>query len=203
MKKLIILFVLSSVSVKVICQSVYDDQTEFIFKGNICFPKIVVLKDEEQIKYTLLDKSNKIIKNENIPFSNLPLGRYLKFYNSIGFLSGSNGNYLYDFISKKRFPYDGEYDRYNEEIQLGKYNPLLKTNNLLLIIDDKLSVYRTIQLNIKPNSKEYWLLTSEGSDVMSGKIRLLKCIKQGRSTSENTYNEYIYDATTNKLNFKR
>ena len=205
MKKFIILFFTISIFSNSFCQSVYDDQTTHIFKGNRYLPKIEVIQNKEQIKYTLFDKTNKIVKSENINFVNLPLERYLCFYNSIGFISDINGYYFYDFITNKRLSFnykDVQYDRYNEGIQLGKFNPILKANNLLVIIDEQLSVYRTIQLRVKPNSKEYWILMNEETDVITGKIRLLKCVKLGRFTSENKYDEYIYDVSFNKLKLK-
>ena len=71
--------------------------------------------------------------------------------------------------------------------------------NILKIIDENLNLFESLTLNIKPNSKEFWVLMLEGTDVMNGKVALLKCVKQNQDNSKNVYHTYEYDALKNTI----
>ena len=49
-----------------------------------------VVSEKDRITLTLFDSANNIAIRQNILFENLPLGRYLSFYNSIGLLNDGN-----------------------------------------------------------------------------------------------------------------
>ena len=156
-----------------------------------------MVSENDRITLTLYKSDNNIAIRQNILFENLPLGRYLSFYNSIGLLNDGNDNlFLFDFIENKKYSYDGQYNRYNEGIAVGKYNPILK-KNVLNIIDEKLNLIKSFTLDVKPNSKEFWVLVTEGTDVMKGKVVLLKCVKQDVDNSKNIYYTYEYDTLKN------
>jgi len=180
-------------------QSVFGEKLDYKFAGSNYSPAVKVFTDKDRVTLTLYDNDNKIAIRQNILFENLPLGRYLSFYNSIGLLNDGNDNlFLFDFIEIKKYPYDGQYNRYNEGIAVGKFNPILK-KNVLNIIDEKLNLFKSLTLDIKPNSKEYWILVLEGTDVIKGKVSLLKCVKQDADNSKNIYHSYEYDVLTNTI----
>jgi len=180
-------------------QSVFGEKLDYKFSGSNYSPAVKVFTDKDRVSLTLYDNDNKIAIRQNILFENLPLGRYLSFYNSIGLLNDGNDNlFLFDFIEIKKYPYDGQYNRYNEGIAVGKYNPILK-KNVLKIIDENLNLIKSLTLDIKPNSKEYWILVLEGTDVIKGKVSLLKCVKQDADNSKNIYHSYEYDVLTNTI----
>ena len=180
-------------------QSVFGEKLDYKFAGSNYSPAAKVFTDKDRVTLTLYDNDNKIAIRQNVLFENLPLGRYLSFYNSIGLLNDGNDNlFLFDFIENKKFSYDGQYNRYNEGIAVGKYNPILK-KNVLKIIDENLNLIKSLTLDIKPNSKEYWILVLEGTDVINGKVALMKCVKQDRDNSKNIYHTYEYDALKNTI----
>jgi hypothetical protein len=180
-------------------QSVFGEKLDYKFAGSNYSPAVKVFTDKDRVTLTLYDNDNKIAIRQNILFENLPLGRYLSFYNSIGLLNDGNDNlFLFDFIEIKKYPYDGQYNRYNEGIAVGKYNPILK-KNVLKIIDENLNLIKSLTLDIKPNSKEYWVLVLEGTDVIKGKVSLLKCVKQEVDNSKNIYHSYEYDVLENSI----
>ena len=180
-------------------QSVFGEKLDYKFSGSNYSPAVKVFTDKDRVTLTLYDNDNKIAIRQNILFENLPLGRYLSFYNSIGLLNDGNDNlFLFDFIEIKKYPYDGQYNRYNEGIAVGKYNPILK-KNVLKIIDENLNLIKSLTLDIKPNSKEYWVLVLEGTDVIKGKVSLLKCVKQEVDNSKNIYHSYEYDVLENSI----
>ncbi len=199
MQRGIITLVTIILSLNTYSQSVFDDETFYKFEGINYLPEVKVNKGNESILYTLYDKTNRIVVSESFSYTSLPLERYLSFYNSIGLLSNEKGDfYLYDFITKKKLPYSGEYNKYNEGIGLGKYNPILQ-KNILRIIDENLNQLRKIVLEVTPNSKQYWILLAEGTDVMTGKVILLKGVKLGATSAEYIYYTYEYDVLTNKI----
>ncbi|NDE10627.1 MAG: hypothetical protein EBZ95_08690 [Chitinophagia bacterium] len=180
-------------------QSVFGEKLDYKFAGSNYSPAVKVFTDKDRVTLTLYDNDNKIAIRQNILFENLPLGRYLSFYNSIGLLNDGNDNlFLFDFIEIKKYPYDGQYNRYNEGIAVGKFNPILK-KNVLKIIDENLNLIKSLTLDIKPNSKEYWVLVLEGTDVIKGKVSLLKCVKQEVDNSKNIYHSYEYDVLENSI----
>jgi hypothetical protein len=180
-------------------QSVFGEKLDYKFAGSNYSPAVKVFTDKDRVTLTLYDNDNKIAIRQNILFENLPLGRYLSFYNSIGLLNDGNDNlFLFDFIENKKYPYDGQYNRYNEGIAVGKFNPILK-KNVLKIIDENLNLIKSLTLDIKPNSKEYWVLVLEGTDVIKGKVSLLKCVKQEVDNSKNIYHSYEYDVLENSI----
>jgi hypothetical protein len=71
--------------------------------------------------------------------------------------------------------------------------------NVLKIIDENLNLIKSLTLDIKPNSKEYWVLVLEGTDVIKGKVSLLKCVKQEVDNSKNIYHSYEYDVLENSI----
>jgi len=179
--------------------SVFGEKLDYKFAGSNYSPAVKVFTDKDRVTLTLYDNDNKIAIRQNILFENLPLGRYLSFYNSIGLLNDGNDNlFLFDFIEIKKYPYDGQYNRYNEGIAVGKFNPILK-KNVLKIIDENLNLIKSLTLDIKPNSKEYWVLVLEGTDVIKGKVSLLKCVKQEVDNSKNIYHSYEYDVLENSI----
>jgi hypothetical protein len=180
-------------------QSVFGEKLDYKFSGNHYSPAAKVVSEKDRITLTLFDSANNIAIRQNILFENLPLGRYLSFYNSIGLLNDGNDNlFFFDFIENKKYSYDGQYNRYNEGIAVGKYNPILK-KNVLKIIDENLNLFESLTLDIKPNSKEFWVLMLEGTDIMKGKVALLKCVKQNQDNSKNVYHTYEYDALKNTI----
>jgi len=180
-------------------QSVFGEKLDYKFAGSNYSTAVKVFTDKDRVTLTLYDNDNKIAIRQNILFENLPLGRYLSFYNSIGLLNDGNDNlFLFDFIEIKKYPYDGQYNRYNEGIAVGKFNPILK-KNVLKIIDENLNLIKSLTLDIKPNSKEYWVLVLEGTDVIKGKVSLLKCVKQEVDNSKNIYHSYEYDVLENSI----
>jgi len=180
-------------------QSVFGEKLDYKFAGSNYSPAVKVFTDKDRVTLTLYDNDNKIAIRQNILFENLTLGRYLSFYNSIGLLNDGNDNlFLFDFIEIKKYPYDGQYNRYNEGIAVGKFNPILK-KNVLKIIDENLNLIKSLTLDIKPNSKEYWVLVLEGTDVIKGKVSLLKCVKQEVDNSKNIYHSYEYDVLENSI----
>lgn len=180
-------------------QSVFGEKLDYSFAGNHYSPVVKVFPEKNRITLTLFGNENKIIIRQNTLFENLPLGRYLSFFNSIGLLNDTNDNlFLFDFIENKKYPYDGQYNRYNEGIAVGKFNPILK-KNVLKIIDENLNLIKSLTLDIKPNSKEYWVLVLEGTDVIKGKVSLLKCVKQEVDNSKNIYHSYEYDVLENSI----
>lgn len=180
-------------------QSVFDDTLNHQMMGISYFPNISVDKNKEVIQFELLNQSRQVVSTKKIAFEELPLGRYLSFYNSIGLLENANNQlYFIDFINNNRLLYDGQYNRYNEGIKLGKFNPVLK-KNVLKIIDENLKLIKTIKLKVVPKSEQFWVLESIGSDAITGKFSLLKCIKIGTNNSESTFKRYSYDVETGIL----
>jgi hypothetical protein len=178
-------------------QSVFGEKLDYKFAGDNYSPAVRVVSENDRITLTLYKSDNNIAIRQNILFENLPLGRYLSFYNSIGLLNDGNDNlFLFDFIENKKYSYDGQYNRFNEGIAVGKYNPILK-KNVLNIIDEKLNLIKSFTLDVKPNGKEFWVLVNEGTDVMKGKVVLLKCVKQDVDNSKNIYYTYEYDTLKN------
>ncbi len=181
-------------------QTVYDEKSIIKFPGKNYFPEVRIDRDNEELFLTIKDKSSKTILTQKMYFSQLPMEQYLSFYNSIGLLNDKNGNLFFcDFLTQKNVPYSGEYDRYNEGLGLGNFNPVLK-NNTLRILDENLVQKVTTVLKVTPNSKQYWTLLAEGTDVFKGKIRLSKFIRVGGSNAENVYELYEFDVISNKLN---
>ena len=186
-------------SSEIFSQSVFGEKLDYKFSGSHYSPAVKVVSEKDRITLTLFDSANNIAIRQNILFENLPLGRYLSFYNSIGLLNDGNDNlFLFDFIENKKYSYDGQYNRYNEGIAVGRYNPILK-KNVLKTIDENLNLIKSFTLDIKPNSKEFWVLMLEGTDVMKGKVALLKCVKQNQDNSKNVYHTYEYDALENTI----
>ena len=184
-------------------QSVYDDTLNYQMLGVSYFPNIRVDKNKEAIQYKLFNHSGQVVYTKNIAFEELPLARYLSFYNSIGLLQDSNNHlYFIDFISNKRLLYDGQYNRYNEGIKLGKFNPILK-KNVLKIIDENLKLIKTIKLKVAPKSEQFWVLESIGSDAIAGKFSLLKYIKIGLNNSESTFKYYSFDVKRGILSLNK
>jgi hypothetical protein len=184
-------------------QSVYDDTLNHKMLGVSYFPNIRVDKNKEAIQYKLFNHSGQVVYTKNIAFEELPLARYLSFYNSIGLLQDSNNHlYFIDFISNKRLLYDGQYNRYNEGIKLGKFNPILK-KNVLKIIDENLKLIKTIKLKVAPKSEQFWVLESIGSDAIAGKFSLLKYIKIGLNNSESTFKYYSFDVKRGILSLNK
>ena len=199
MKTILILLLSFIYTSELFSQSVFGEKLDYKFSGSNYSPAVKVFTDKDRVNLTLYDLDNKIVIRQNILFENLPLGRYLSFYNSIGLLNDSNDNlFLFDFIENKKYSYDGQYNRYNEGMAVGKFNPILK-KNVLKIIDENLNLTKTLNLEIKPNSKEYWILVLEGTDVMNGKVALLKCVKQDPDNSKNIYHTYEYDVLKNNI----
>ena len=93
-------------------QSVFGEKLDYKFAGSNYSPAVKVFTDKDRVTLTLYDNDNKIAIRQNILFENLPLGRYLSFYNSIGLLNDGNDNlFLFDFIEIKKYPYDCQYNR--------------------------------------------------------------------------------------------
>ncbi len=199
MKGILTLILSLIFSSEIFTQSVFGEKLDYKFAGSHYSPAAKVVSEKDRITFTLFDSANNIAIRQNILFENLPLGRYLSFYNSIGLLNDGNDNlFLFNFIENKKYSYDGQYNRYNEGIAVGKYNPILK-KNVLKIIDENLNLFESLTLNIKPNSKEFWILMLEGTDVIKGKVALLKCVKQNQDNSKNVYHTYEYDALKNTI----
>jgi len=184
-------------------QSVFDDTLNHQMIGVSYFPNISVDKNKEAIQFELLNRSRQVVYTKNIAFEELPLARYLSFYNSIALLQNANDQlYFIDFITNNRLLYDGQYNRYNEGIKLGKYNPILK-NNILKIVDENLKLIKTIKLKVLPKSGEFWIIESDGSDVLKGKFQLLKCLKIALNNSESTFEHYCLDVEAGILTLNR
>ncbi len=199
MKAILTLLLSLIFSSEIFSQNVFGEKLNYKFSGSHYSPAVKVVSEKDRITLTLFDSANNIAIRQNILFENLPLGRYLSFHNSIGLLNDGNDNlFLFDFIENKKYSYDGQYNRYNEGIAVGKYNPILK-KNVLKIIDENLNLIKSFTLDIKPNSKEFWVLMLEGTDVMKGKVALLKCVKQNQDNSKNVYHTYEYDALENTI----
>jgi hypothetical protein len=199
MKQLTILLFCLAFSVFSKSQSVYDDTLNHQMEGVSYFPTMRVDNNKEAIEFKLLNRSGQVVYTNNIAFASLPLDRYLSFYNSIGLLQNKkNQLYFIDFINNNKLLYNGQYNRYNEGIKLGKFNPVLK-NNVLNIIDENLKLVKTIKLKVVPKSGQFWIIESVGSDVITGKIQLLKCVKIGTNNSESTFKRYSYDVETGIL----
>jgi hypothetical protein len=199
MKAILTLLLSLIFSSELFSQSVFGEKIDYKFAGSNYSPAVKVFTDKDRVTLTLYDNDNKIAIRQNILFENLPLGRYLSFYNCIGLLNDGNDNlFLFDFIENKKYSYDGQYNRYNEGMAVGRYNPILK-KNVLRIIDENLNLFKSLTLDIKPNSKEYWVLVLEGTDVFNGKVALLKCVKQEVDNSKNIYHSYEYDVLKNSI----
>jgi hypothetical protein len=176
---------------KAYTETVFSENKTFNFSGSTFRVQVQIDDKYEIINCKVLDKDNRVVKSGKYPFTALPLGRYITFYNTIGLFSDELDNlYFQDILTNKKTAYEGSYDRYNEGIPLGKYNPVLK-DGILQIFDEKLNVVKRITLPVTPGRGEYWILTSD-SDVMIGRVDLLKCIRQGRSNAENVYVKYQY-----------
>lgn len=199
MKQLTILLFSLAFSLIAKSQSVYDDTLDHQMLGVSYFPNMRVDKDKEIIQLKLLNRSGQVVYTKNIAFEALPLERYLSFYNSIGLLQNKkNQLYFIDFINNNKLLYNGQYNRYNEGIKLGKFNPILK-NNVLSIIDENLKLIKSIKLKVAPKSGQFWIIESVGSDMITGKIQLLKCVKIGTNNSESAFKRYSYDVETGIL----
>jgi hypothetical protein len=199
MKAILTLLLSLIFSSEISSQSVFGEKLDYKFAGSHYSPAAKVVSEKDRITLTLFDSANNVAIRQNILFENLPLGRYLSFYNSIGLLNDGNDNlFLFDFIENKKYSYNGQYNRYNEGIAVGRYNPILK-KNVLKIIDENLNLIKSLTLDIKPNSKEYWVLVLEGTDVFNGKVALLKCVKQDVDNSKNIYHSFEYDVLKNKI----
>jgi hypothetical protein len=199
MKQLTILLFSLAFSLIAKSQSVYDDTLDHQMLGVSYFPNMRVDKDKEIIQLKLLNRSGQVVYTKNIAFEALPLERYLSFYNSIGLLQNADNQlYFYDFINNNKLLYNGQYNRYNEGIKLGKFNPVLK-NNVLSIIDENLKLIKSIKLKVAPKSGQFWIIESIGSDVITGKFQLLKCVKIGTNNSESMFKRYSYDVETGIL----
>jgi len=199
MKAILTLLLSLIFSSEISSQSVFGEKLDYKFAGSHYSPAAKVVSEKDRITLTLFDSANNVAIRQNILFENLPLGRYLSFYNSIGLLNDGNDNlFLFDFIENKKYSYNGQYNRYNEGMAVGRYNPILK-KNVLRIIDENLNLFKSLTLDIKPNSKEYWVLVLEGTDVFNGKVALLKCVKQEVDNSKNIYHSYEYDVLKNSI----
>lgn len=199
MKAILTLLLSLIFSSEIFSQSVFGEKLDYKFAGSHYSPAAKVVSEKDRITLTLFDSANNIAIRQNILFENLPLGRYLSFYNSIGLLNdGSDNLFLFDLIENKKYTYDGQYNRYNEGMAVGRYNPILK-KNFLKIIDENLNLINSLSLYIKPKSNEYWILVLEGTDVINGKVSLLKCVKQDADNSKNIYHSYEYDVLTNTI----
>lgn len=183
-------------------QSVYDNKKTILINGSNYQTEIIVNNQKEEVKHMIKNKENKIMSTRIIKFKELPSNRYLSFYNGIGLLSdefGVNNLYFYDFIRNKIRIYYGVYNKYNEGLQIGKYNPVLK-DNVLHVIDDNLNEIVSFDLEKVSYQRNYgWNIMSEGTDVMSGKIILSLKVKEGKTNSEDIYYMYEYNVKENKI----
>ncbi len=199
MKKIVSMLLVLVFSLNTYSQSIFDEKDFFIFGGINYIPEVKVDKEKRIIKYTLRDIRKKIVVSQTISFEQLVDEKYLLFYNSIGFLSNENEMYFYDFINKRKYSFRGEYNKYNEGLEIGKFNPIL-VGNVLYIIDENIKEIRKKTLKVIPNSKQYWMiLGGKGTDLIAGKIILYKCVKKGNSFLENKADIYEYNVSTNQI----
>jgi hypothetical protein len=198
MKSIFLFFFIILTSYHSFSQSVFDDEINFKFSGTNYLAEVKVDKEKHNINYVLRDRNGKILVSEILSFDILPLQRYISFYNSIGLLEDDSDMYFYDFLKKKKL-LRGSTDKYSEGIGLGKYNPILN-KNILKIVDENLIQIRMVELEVIPNSDQSWILLNEGTDLVNGKIKLLKKVKQGeRSNVESVYHNYEFDVLKNEL----
>ena len=152
MKAILTLLLSLIFSSEIFSQNVFGEKLDYKFSGSHYSPAVKVVSEKDRITLTLFDSANNIAIRQNILFENLPLGRYLSFHNSIGILNDGNDKlFLFDFIENKKYSYDGQYNRYNEGIAVGKYNPILKKNDLK-IIDENLNLIKSLTLIYLINS---------------------------------------------------
>lgn len=157
MRNLIILTITILISNNSICQNVYETKKIFYFEGIDYKTKVEVKNSNSEIEITIHEKSKNQKKDTKIiKFDELFFERKIKLYNSLILLQDEKGVYYYDLISSNKY-YSNIGNRYNEDINVGKYNPILE-NNILIIINHKLEIIDVVDINKYIRPGESWTL---------------------------------------------
>jgi hypothetical protein len=171
-------------------------EKSFQFQGVEFKPQILVNNSKNSIYLTILDKSNKVVYKNEIPFSLLPNSNSISFYNSIGLLQSDKGLYLKDFLTNKEVALNR--DRYNEEMPIGKFNADLSDLNFL-VYDRFLNISKSYNLKYRTGEGQYWSIIYEKNDFLNNKIKLLLNfpLEDGQANYERKSETYSYSLNTN------
>lgn len=171
--------------------AIYSDSTSFIIKGEVLDNDCYFDYQNEKIIINTYDKKNTQISKKEFKFSQLPEG-YLYLYDNIILLNNDNYYYFQDLTSQKKSKYyNAVFNKYNDGILIGDYNPLLLRDNTLVVINKNLKEIFSKKLNNK------WLLSSD-SNTKTGFILLYKI----DLTKKKHYFPYILNAKTGVIKAK-
>ncbi len=171
-------------------QNVNDNKKLYFFDGVELKTKVEVNNLKSQIEVTIYDKiKNQKIDTKVIQFEELFFENKIKIFNSIILLQDERGVHYYDLLNQNKY-YTKIGNRYNEDLEVGKYNPILE-NNILVVINYKLEVVDILNIKNFLKQGESWTLYSN-TDVNNGKISLLKIVPN-KTNGRFDYLEFIYD----------
>ena len=183
------------------CQNVYDKEKIFKFDGIEYKTKVLVNDSNSEIKIITYSKKNNDSINTNIfKFDVLFFENKIKIYNTIIFLQDGQGIYYYNFLNEKKY-YTKIGNKYDEDLKIGIYNPILE-NNILKILNYKLDMIDIIDISKYLKYGEHWNLSSN-SDVIKGKIELIKFVPSKESNGRNKYVYYLYDVKSKIITIKK
>jgi hypothetical protein len=200
MKKSIIFITILFTQISSNCQNVYDKEKIFKFDGIEFKTKVLVNDSNSEIKVITYSKKNSdSIKTNIFKFDDLFFQNKIRIFNNIIFLQDGQGIYYYNFLDEKKY-YTQIGNRYNEDLRIGIYNPILE-KNILKILNYKLDVIDIIDINKYLKYGESWDLSSN-SDVKNGKIELIKFVPSKEGYGKYKYVGYIYDVKSKKITIK-
>jgi len=144
----------------------------------------------------IVDKTNKTVYSELIPFENLPNSNSISFFNSIGLLQNSKGLFIKDFISKKEVYLTR--DRYNEEMAIGKYNPDLSGTDFI-VYDRFLNPIKSISLKSYTEDGKFWSMLYDQVKFQNNKIGLVLNypLLDGQANYQRKTDVFNYDMLNN------
>jgi hypothetical protein len=196
MKKYVVIFTILFTQTRSNCQNVYDKEKIFKFDGIEFNTKVLVIDSNSTIKVTIYSKNNNdSIHTSIFKFDDLFLQSRIKLFNSIILLIDKQSHYYYDILTQKRY-YTEIGNRYDENLGIGIYNPILE-NNILKILNYKLEIIDIIDIKKYLKYGENWNLWHD-SDLKNGKIELLKFTPYGKPGK---YKKvfYLYNIKTKKI----
>lgn len=171
--------------------NIYSDSTSFIIKGEILDNNCSFDYQNEKVIINTYDKKNIQVSKKEFKFSQLN-EVHLYLYDNIILLKNDNYYYFQDLTSQKKSKYyNAVFNKYNDGILIGNYNPLLLRDNTLVIINKNLKEIFSKKLNNK------WLLSSD-SNTKTGFILLYKI----DLTKKQHYFPYILNAKTGVIKAK-
>lgn len=179
---------------RIYSQNVFDVNKIFYFEGIKYYSHVSVDDSSEKINIDLYDKSfNKIVLTKSIKFDSLFLGSKIKLYNSLILLNDDKGNFYYDIIKNNKI-YSNIGDRYNEDLKIGNFNPIISEDGILKIFDIDLKLIDSVNLKTKINSNKnnLWELNGE-SDVINGNIQFWKLNPITNKPGKYDYIGYLYN----------